>query len=71
MAKKFFVNVFFNVANVDFLHYICYSFDVAYVIFKCCKKNYMLHATSYTVAAGVFPLDEASDASRPDWTSGR
>ena len=39
MAKKFFINVFFNIANVDFfmLHALL-CFDVVYVIFKCCKK---------------------------------
>ena len=54
MAKKFFVNLFFNIANVDFFTLHALFFDVAYAIFKCFRKNYMLHATFTHVVAGMF-----------------
>ena len=72
MDKKFFVNVFFNVANVDFfmLHALL-CFDVVYVIFKCCKKIYMLHATFTHITEGIFDAKLPSDTRPGCRMSGR
>jgi hypothetical protein len=62
MAKKFFVNVFFWCCKRWLFTLHALFFDVAYIIFKCCKKFYMLYATFTHVAAGIFAAKLPSDA---------
>ena len=66
MAKEFFVNVFFNVANVDFLCYMRYVLMLHMLFLNVAKKIYMLHATFMHVATGIFNTKLPFDARGSD-----
>ena len=72
MAKEFFVNVFFDIANVDFLCYMRYVLMLHMLFlnvakkFTCCKKIYILHATFMHVATGIFNTKLPFDARGSD-----
>ena len=66
MAKEFFVNVFFDIANVDFLCYMRYVLMLHMLFLNVAKKIYMLHATFMHVATGIFNTKLPFDARGSD-----